>query len=77
MIVLGCTFKITAGDSVLSMAKPKANAFLRKNRELGRDRTATLYPGSGPAALVGERPVWSPSRSHRGSRRQFTRGMAQ
>lgn len=61
----------------MSMAKPKANAFLRKNRELGRGRTATLYPGSGPAALVGERPVWSLSRSHCGSRRQVTRGAAQ
>lgn len=63
VIVLGCTFKTTAGDSVLlSMAKPKANAFLRKNRELGRGRSATLYPGSGPVALVGERPAWSLSR---------------
>lgn len=55
------------------MAKPKANAFLRKNRELGRGRTATLYPGPGPVALVGEKPVWSLSRSHCGSRRQVTR----
>lgn len=75
MIVLGCTFKTTAGDSVLSVAKPKANAFLRRNRELGRGRTATLYPGSGPVALVGERPAWSLSRSDSGSRQQFTRGV--
>lgn len=45
------------------MAKPKANAFLRKNKELGRSGTATLFPGSGPVALVGERPAWSLSRS--------------
>ena len=59
----------------MAMMKPKAHAFLRKNRDLGRGRTATLYAGSGPVALEGERPAWSLSRSR--TKRQVTRGVAQ